>query len=87
MQVNTAIPTRIADCLAALVCLSRTCTSGQIPTELLCITTHGRKPQRRYALAKPNARSSHSQSTLQGASIAVIAATILVTCPALTLYL
>src|SRR6516165_8747794 len=34
----------------------------------------------RYALARPNARSSHVVPTPQGAGIAVIAATILVAC-------
>jgi UDP-N-acetylmuramyl pentapeptide phosphotransferase/UDP-N-acetylglucosamine-1-phosphate transferase len=35
---------------------------------------------RRYALAKPNARSSHREPTPQGAGIAVIAATIAAAC-------
>jgi UDP-N-acetylmuramyl pentapeptide phosphotransferase/UDP-N-acetylglucosamine-1-phosphate transferase len=34
----------------------------------------------RYALARPNARSSHRVPTPQGAGIAVIAATLLVAC-------
>jgi hypothetical protein len=34
---------------------------------------------RRYALARPNARSSHRQPTPQGGGIAVIVSTILVT--------
>jgi UDP-N-acetylmuramyl pentapeptide phosphotransferase/UDP-N-acetylglucosamine-1-phosphate transferase len=36
---------------------------------------------RRYALARPNARSSHSEPTPQGGGIAVIAATLAVTFP------
>jgi UDP-N-acetylmuramyl pentapeptide phosphotransferase/UDP-N-acetylglucosamine-1-phosphate transferase len=38
---------------------------------------------RRYALARPNARSSHREPTPQGGGIAVIAATIVVTAAAL----
>src|ERR1700761_6439922 len=34
----------------------------------------------RYALARPNARSSHKVPTPQGAGIAVIAATLLIGC-------
>ena len=34
---------------------------------------------RRYALARPNARSSHTEPTPQGGGIAVIAATIVIT--------
>jgi UDP-N-acetylmuramyl pentapeptide phosphotransferase/UDP-N-acetylglucosamine-1-phosphate transferase len=37
----------------------------------------------RYALAKPNERSSHSTPTPQGGGIAVVAATIVVTCVSL----
>src|SRR5271156_6214898 len=35
---------------------------------------------RRFALAKPNARSSHSEPTPQGGGVAVVAATIVVAC-------
>jgi UDP-N-acetylmuramyl pentapeptide phosphotransferase/UDP-N-acetylglucosamine-1-phosphate transferase len=40
---------------------------------------------RLYALARPNARSSHREPTPQGGGIAVIGATLLVTAPALVL--
>jgi UDP-N-acetylmuramyl pentapeptide phosphotransferase/UDP-N-acetylglucosamine-1-phosphate transferase len=40
----------------------------------------------RYALAHPNARSSHHKSTPQGAGIAVVASTIAVTAGALTIW-
>ena len=40
---------------------------------------------RRYALARPNARSSHAMPTPQGAGVAVMLATILATAAALGL--
>ena len=44
-----------------------------------CLTWALRPLLQRYALARPNARSSHRIPTPQGAGIAVIAATLLVT--------
>ncbi|RXH26069.1 glycosyl transferase, partial [Bradyrhizobium nanningense] len=43
-----------------------------------CITWQSMPLLQRYALARPNARSSHRIPTPQGAGIAVIAATLLV---------
>lgn len=46
-----------------------------------CITRWSMPLLQRYALARPNARSSHRIPTPQGAGIAVIAATLLVAAP------
>jgi UDP-N-acetylmuramyl pentapeptide phosphotransferase/UDP-N-acetylglucosamine-1-phosphate transferase len=46
-----------------------------------CITWQSMPLLQRYALARPNARSSHKIPTPQGAGIAVIAATLLVAAP------
>ena len=46
-----------------------------------CITWQSMPLLQRYALARPNARSSHKIPTPQGAGIAVVAATLLVAVP------
>ncbi|PIT02152.1 glycosyl transferase [Bradyrhizobium nitroreducens] len=65
--------------------------AGLVPLALLpavlaglisaCITWLSMPLLQRYALARPNARSSHKIPTPQGAGIAVIAATLLVAAP------
>ena len=60
-----------------------TVASAAILCALLIVALH--PLLERYALAKPNARSSHTTPTPQGGGIAVIAATIATTCVALYL--
>jgi len=59
----------------AAILLSITLLSGAICAGLIVLL---RPLLQRYALARPNARSSHKTPTPQGAGIAVIAATLLV---------
>jgi len=62
----TIVPSLLAIVIAALISALITWTSRPL--------------LQRYALARPNARSSHRIPTPQGAGIAVIAATLLVAC-------
>ncbi|HEX9214325.1 MAG TPA: glycosyl transferase, partial [Bradyrhizobium sp.] len=64
MTTLTIVPSLLAVAIAALVSALITWTSRPL--------------LQRYALARPNARSSHRIPTPQGAGIAVIAATLLV---------
>jgi len=66
VSAPTIVPSLLAIAIAALISALITWTSRPL--------------LQRYALARPNARSSHRIPTPQGAGIAVIAATIIVAC-------
>ena len=60
----------VGPCLAALI----TAVLAAVVSGALIVSSY--PLLRRYALAKPNARSSHRKPTPQGAGISVVAATV-----------